>query len=593
MVTWSRSTVRNDDVELAVFEFDTAAHASEGHDDRPVAVLVHGWPDTHHLWDHVAPQLGDDLRVIAYDTRGYGESTRPEAITDYQLTHLAADLFDVIDAVSPGRPVHVVGHDWGSVQTWEAVTTPGAHEKIKSFTSVSGPNLDYLSEWARATLARPTLGNIGAALSQVVSSAYTALFQIPVLPQAFWKAVGSDRNWTEFLHRVEGTPRENVSLAPTLKEDMASGLRFYSANIRQKLAQPNPRPTAVPVLEVVNERDVALRPAIYDLTHTHAAQLWRKNSATGHWLPYTNPGYLARTAREFIDLIERGTSSAPNTIDRARRFGPPQRLGGKLAVITGAGSGIGRETAYALAGLGCEVVLADIDVASAEETAAECKASGVLTTVYELDVASTDAVNQFAEDVRRTHGVADIVVNNAGIAVAGSALAATEEQVDRILAINLRGVIAGSRAFGRQMVERGTGGHIVNLSSASAFTPQRDMALYSATKAAVLMFCESLRAELASHKIGVTAICPGIVHTNITSSTEIVGTDDADGTRQRIDDFYAKRGFTPDKVARDVVKAILANRAVVPVTPEAKIGYRAYRFAPWLSRLAARAELAK
>ncbi|MFZ2512451.1 MAG: SDR family oxidoreductase [Gordonia sp. (in: high G+C Gram-positive bacteria)] len=593
MATWHRSTVRNNDVELAVFELDNPTAGDSGSDDRPVVVLVHGWPDTHHLWDHVAPQLGDDLRVFAYDTRGYGESTRPEAIADYRLVHLAADLFDVIDAVSPDRPVHIVAHDWGSVQTWEAVTTPDAQEKIKTFTSVSGPNLDYLGEWARATLSRPTPANVGHLLSQVASSAYTALFQIPVLPQAFWKSVGSERNWTEFLHRVEGTPRENVSLAPTLKEDMASGLRFYSANIREKLSEPNPRPTTVPVLEVVNERDVALRPAIYELTHTHAAKLWRKNSTTDHWLPYTNPEYLARTAREFIDLIENGTSSAPNTIDRARRFGPPQRLGGKLAVITGAGSGIGRETAYALAGLGCEVVLADINVTNAEVTATECKASGVLTTVYELDVANTDAVNQFAEDVQRKHGVPDIVVNNAGIALAGSALAATDEQVDRILAINLRGVIAGSRAFARQMVERGTGGHIVNLSSASAFTPQRDMALYSATKAAVLMFCESLRAELADHRIGVTAICPGIVHTNITSSTEIVGTDDADRTRKRIDDFYAKRGFTPDKVARDIVKAILRNRAVVPVTPEAKIGYRAYRFTPWISRWAARANLAK
>ena len=590
MVTWNRSTVRNDDVELAVFELDSPV---DGPDDRPVVILVHGWPDTHHLWDHVAPELGDDVRVIAYDTRGYGESTRPEAVDDYQLKYLAADLFDVIDAVSPDKPVHLVAHDWGSVQTWEAVTTPGADAKIKSFTSVSGPNLDYLGEWALDNLSRPTPRNLARTASQVASSAYTALFQIPVLPQLFWKTFGSERNWTEFLHLVEGTPRENVSFAPTLQEDMASGLRFYSANLRRKLLNPDPRPTTVPVLEVVNDRDIALRARIYDKTHTHASKLWRKDSSTGHWLPYTNPSYLAQTAREFIDLIENGTSSAPNTIDRAHRLGPPQRLGGKLAVITGAGSGIGRETAYALAELGCEVVLADINLDGAEETAIECKAKGVLATAYPLDVSSTDAVNAFAEEVRQTHGVPDIVVNNAGIAMAGSALAASDSQVDRIIAINLRGVIAGSTAFGKQMAERGTGGHIVNLSSASAFTPQRDMALYSATKAGVLMFCESFRAEMASHKVGVTAICPGVVHTNITANTEIVGTGDEAENRKRIDDFYAKRGFTPDKVARDIVKAILANKAVVPVTPEAKFGYRSYRFFPWGSRIAARVKLAK
>ncbi|GAC58268.1 putative oxidoreductase [Gordonia hirsuta DSM 44140 = NBRC 16056] len=589
MVTWNRSTVRNDDVELAVFHLD----APDAADERPTVVLVHGWPDSHHLWDHVAPALGEHFRVISYDTRGYGESTRPDEVSAYRLEHLASDLFDVIDEVSPGEPVHVIGHDWGSVQLWEAVTTPGAQDKIKSFTSVSGPNLDYLGEWAQGNLTNPTPGNLGRALSQLASSAYTAFFQVPVLPQAFFNAFGSEKIWTEFLHAVEGTPRENVSFAPTLKEDMISGLRFYSANIREKLAKPDPRPTTIPVLELVNERDIALRPAIYSRSHEHANKLWRKNSDTGHWLPYTNPDYLSESAREFIQMIEDGTSSSPNTIDRARRLGPAQKLGGKLAVITGAGSGIGRETAYALAELGCEVVLADINAASAEETAIECKAKGVLATVYELDVSSTEAVNEFAERVRRTHGVADIVVNNAGIALAGSALAASEEQVDRILAINLRGVIAGSRAFGRQMVERGTGGHIVNLSSASAFTPQRDMALYSATKAGVLMFCESLRAELADYKIGVTAICPGIVHTNITSTTEIVGLEDADGNRKRIDDFYARRGFTPDKVAKDIVKAILANKAVVPVTPEAKFGYLSYRLFPWGSRLAARVKLAK
>lgn len=589
MVAWNRSTVTSGDVDLAVFELE----APDGPAQRPTVLLVHGWPDTHHLWDQVAPLLGDDLRVISYDTRGYGESTRPDQVDAYRLEHLAQDLFAVVDAVSPDAPVHIVAHDWGSVQTWEAVTTPGADERIASFTSVSGPNLDFLGEWARGNLAKPTPGNLGRALSQVASSAYTAFFQLPVLPQAFFNTFGSEKNWTEFLHAIEGTPRENVSFAPTLREDMVSGLRFYSANIREKLAHPNPRPTSVPVLEVVNERDIALRPAIYELTHTHVNKLWRKDTRTGHWLPYTNPGYLAETAREFITMIHTGSSATPNTIDRARRLGPPQKLGGKLAVITGAGSGIGRETAYALAELGCEVVLADINTAGAEETATECKASGVLTSVYPLDVSDTRAVNEFAETVRKNHGVPDIVINNAGIALGGSALAASDEQVDRLFDINLRGVISGSRAFGKQMVERGAGGHIVNLASAAAFTPSRDLGLYSASKAGVLMFCESLRAELAEHKIGVSAICPGIVHTNITSTAEYAGTDDEDGNRSRIDAFYAKRNFTPDKVARDIVAAIIANKAVVPVTPEAKFGYRSYRFFPWASRIAARQKITK
>ncbi|WP_132992859.1 SDR family oxidoreductase [Gordonia zhaorongruii] len=586
MTDWQRSDITAGSVRIATYSYGETAST-----DRPAVVLVHGWPDTHHLWNAVAPQLAEKYRVFAYDTRGFGETDRPEDVADYKLDVLAEDLFAVIAAVTDGGSAHVVAHDWGSVQAWEAVTTPGAEKHITSFTSVSGPNLDFLGEWARAQLSSPTPGTIARALSQVASSAYTGFFQVPGVSDAFFRTFGSEKLWTEFLHAIEGTPRENVAFASTLREDMINGLKLYRANIRGKLVSPDPRQTRVPVLEVVNDRDIALRPAIYDRTYTHAAKLWRKSSPTGHWLPYTKPDYLAATASEFIDCIENGSSSEPNTIDRARQFGAPLPLTGKLAVITGAGSGIGRETAYSLAALGCEVVLADIDVSAAEETAADCKSMGVLTNVYSLDVSKTPAVNDFAHTVRAKHGVPDIVINNAGIGLGGSALEASEEQIDRLIDINLRGVISGSRAFARQMVERGTGGQIINLASAAAFTPSRELGLYSATKAGVLMFSESLRAELAEHRIGVSAICPGIVHTNITTATEYAGIADQDAIRAKVTGMYERRNFTPDRVAKDIVAAIMSNRAVVPVTPEAKIGYRIYRFIPWASRIGARQKL--
>ena len=239
---------------LAAFSYGTPGETTP---DKPVVLLVHGWPDSHHLWDHVAPQLAEHYRVYAYDTRGFGESDRPEKVSAYRLDTLASDMFAVCKAVNPTGKTHIVAHDWGSVQAWETVTTPDADDAIASFTSVSGPNLDFLGEWAHGKIANPTPRNIAQALSQVASSAYTAFFQLPVLPQAFFRTFGSERNWTEFLHAVEGTPRENVSFSPTLRDDMVSGLRFYSANIRGKLAAPNPRPTRVPVLEVVNDNDIA------------------------------------------------------------------------------------------------------------------------------------------------------------------------------------------------------------------------------------------------------------------------------------------------------------------------------------------------
>lgn len=590
MVDWRKRSVDNAGVRLAVFELGTASS------DRPTVLLVHGWPDTHHLWAHVAPELARDFHVVAYDCRGFGESDRPEGDAPYRLEALADDLFAVADAVSPEAPVHLVAHDWGSVQAWEAVTQRGAENRLASFVSVSGPNLDYLSEWSRKVLSRPTPRNLGRGLSQIGSSAYTAFFQMPVLPKLFFTATGSPAVWREFLHRIEGTPKKNVVVGDTLRADMISGLRLYRTNIRGKLRNPDPRPTSVPVFEVINERDIALRPAIFDETHTYAQRLWRRSTPTGHWLPYTRPEYLAEIAREFILDQTRGSSAdAGSEISRLRLIGPPKALSGKLAVITGAGSGIGRQTAYALAELGCALVLADIDLDGAETTARECRASGSEATAYLLDVSDTEAVTAFAEMVAERHGVADIVINNAGIGLAGGSLDASDEQIDRLLDINLRGVISGSRAFGSQMVERGLGGHIVNLSSAAAFTPQRGLGVYAAAKAGVLLFSESLRAELAEHDIGVTAICPGIVDTNIVGATPIAGLDPQTEAveRDRLDRMYRKRGFTPDRVARDIVRAIVRNKAVVPVTPEAKIGYRIYRFAPWLSRLAARQKITR
>lgn len=588
MVDWNRRTVVNGDIELAVFELGNPAD--------PTVVLVHGWPDTHHLWTHVAPALVDaGYHVVAYDTRGYGQTTVPSEVARYRLSELATDLFAVIADVTSDGSAHVVAHDWGSVQTWEAVTTPGADKRVKSFVSVSGPNLDYLSEWARKNLSRPTPANLGKAFAQLGSSAYTGFFQTPVLPDLFWRAAGRPGLWREFLHRVEGTPKARVELAETFNADTISGLNYYRANIREKLANPDPRATTIPVLEIVNERDVALRPAIYAYTFTHAPNLWRRTSATGHWLPYTNPGYLAAGAIEFIDSIEgRLDDARPAALDRGRILSEPGKLSGKLAVITGAGSGIGRETAYALAERGCEIVIADIDFDAADTTARECKALGVQAHSYDLDVSDVAAFNAFADTVATRHGVPDIVVNNAGVGLGGSALAATDEQLDRVLAINLRGVMTGSRAFGKQMVERGVGGNIVNIASAAAFTPQQDLGIYSASKAGVLLFSESLRAELAKHRIGVTAICPGIVNTNIVANTPLAGFDDAaveQEHRDKLDKFYQRRNFGPDKVARDIVAALESNKAVAPVTPEAKVGYRVYRFTPWLARLMARGDV--
>ncbi|TCJ97434.1 alpha/beta fold hydrolase [Nocardia alba] len=284
--------VRNGDISLAVYEFGPA-------DGIPV-VLVHGWPDTHHLWDGVVPLLSDRYRVISYDTRGYGQSSAPTQVSAYELNRLATDFFAVVEAVSPTEPVHVVAHDWGSVQVWEAVCEPGADQYVASFTSISGPNLDHLAIWMRRGVRSGTPRGIRGALSQCLSSAYTTFFMLPVLPGLFFRLVGTEKMWKLFLRVVEGTSPDQISLAPTLKQDMISGLRFYRANIIARMVAPRERRTTVPVQLLVNTRDIAVRPAGYDDTAEWADQVVRHDLLRGHWLPYSDPAAIAGYADAFI-----------------------------------------------------------------------------------------------------------------------------------------------------------------------------------------------------------------------------------------------------------------------------------------------------
>lgn len=278
-------------------------------------------------------------------------------------------------------------------------------------------------------------------------------------------------------------------------------------------------------------------------------------------------------------------------------------LTGTLVVITGAGSGIGRETALAFAAQGAIVVVSDINLESAQDTAAlvniPSQAGGAEAVfgggahAYQVDVSDEQAVIRFAETVAAHHGVPDIVVNNAGIGFSGTFADTEQRQFERVMDINFWGVVYGCRAFTPMMIDRGTGGHVVNLSSAAAYTPQKALTAYSTSKAAVFMLSDCLRAELLPHGIGVSTICPGLVHTNILKTTEFAGTtaEEQLENQTKVDNFYRKRNFTPDRVASAIVNAVRTNKAVVPVTVEAKLGRTISRLSPGSMRVGARFEI--
>ncbi|MEB3031994.1 SDR family NAD(P)-dependent oxidoreductase [[Mycobacterium] nativiensis] len=266
-------------------------------------------------------------------------------------------------------------------------------------------------------------------------------------------------------------------------------------------------------------------------------------------------------------------------------------LATRLVVVTGAGSGIGRATAIRFAKLGAYVVVSDIDLEAAQATTAMIRGNGNRASAAQLDVTSPDEWEAFARDVLADHGYADVLVNNAGMLVGGPFLALSPTDWDRQLSVNLMGVIHGCRVFGAQMVEHG-GGHIVNIASAAAFTPTPVMSAYSVSKAGVKMLTECLRLELGPKGVGVSAICPGVINTNIGDHAVTVGVDEGlmDRGKQitrQLQEFAEKLPFSPmspDLVARAVVRAVRFDLAVVPVRAEAWLGYFMLRIAPGINR---------
>ncbi|MEV0737751.1 SDR family oxidoreductase [Streptomyces sp. NPDC050549] len=579
--------VRTGGVELCVAEL--------GDPSNPTVVLVHGYPDSKEVWSEVASRLADRFHVVLYDVRGHGRSTAPKPLRGgFALEKLTDDFLAVADAVSPDRPVHLVGHDWGSVQSWEFVTVERTKGRIASFTSMSGPSLDHFGHWINKRLTRPTPRRVGQLLGQGAKSWYVYLLHTPALPELAWRGPLGKR-WPKILERVEKVPRGDYPTS-SLPLDAAHGAWLYRDNIRARLRSPRPDAYAHARVQLITPLgDAFLSERLYDGLEEWAPELVRRTLPAKHWIPRTRPDQLAAWITEFVTAGEGGRvtsgEGAPAVSTGTGRYA--QRFGGQLVLVTGAGSGIGRATAFAFAEAGARVVAVDRDAESAARTAELARLIGAPEAWAEtVDVSDGQAMEKLAAKVPGEYGVVDVLVNNAGIGLSGSFFDTTPEDWKKVLDVNLWGVIHGCRLFGKQMAERGQGGHIVNTASAAAFQPSKALPAYSTSKAAVLMLSECLRAELSGQGIGVSAICPGLVNTNITSTAHFAGVDAAEEKRRqkRSARLYGLRNYPPEKVADAILRAVVRDEAVVPVTPEARGAHLLSRFAPRALRTVARLE---
>jgi butyryl-CoA dehydrogenase len=246
---------------------------------------------------------------------------------------------------------------------------------------------------------------------------------------------------------------------------------------------------------------------------------------------------------------------------------------GRVAAVTGVGSGIGRALAIELARRGAHLALADIDDAGLAETVSRCDGHGVKITSQHLDVADRVAVYAWADRVVADHGAVNLIVNNAGVALGATVESMSYEDFEWLMNINFWGVVYGTKAFLPHLKASGEG-HVVNLSSVFGLISVPSQSAYNAAKFAVRGFTDTLRMELEIEgaPVSVTTIHPGGIKTNIARNARM----DPSVTEMAGDPEKARRDFerlfitSPEKAARQILAAVQRDRRRALIGPDAK-----------------------
>ncbi len=257
---------------------------------------------------------------------------------------------------------------------------------------------------------------------------------------------------------------------------------------------------------------------------------------------------------------------------------------GKVVLVTGAASGLGRALAIAFASEGAGLVLVDVNEVGLEETARTIRGLGSECWTRRADVSSLPDMEALAVDVLREPGRVDVLVNNAGVGVGGELKDIPLCDLDWIVGVNLKGCVYSTRLFLPQMIERGAG-HIVNVSSLSGLVLLPFHIPYTTTKYAITGFSNALWAETRRHGIGVTLVCPGAIKTKIMSNARVsIVTGSGKDPTERWAWILEDRGMDPAKVAEKVLAGVRANRFLVLTGFESYALYFLWRLAPGLSR---------
>lgn len=240
--------------------------------------------------------------------------------------------------------------------------------------------------------------------------------------------------------------------------------------------------------------------------------------------------------------------------------------------MTGGASGIGRSLVTALHQAGARVVIADVNGDQAAAVAQDL--GGGRVRAERVDVTDAGAVQRLVDETVRREGRLDLLFNNAGIAVFADTRDTTLEDWNRLIDVNLRGVVHGVVAAYPIMVRQGSG-HIVNTASAAGLIPSPATTAYAATKHAVVGLSLTLRAEAVHRGVRVSVICPGLIQTPLVQTAKIVGP-----TRERVLTDLPLKLYSSDRLAAAVLRGVARNRAIIPFTPEVRVMWWLHRLSP-------------
>ena len=286
----------SDGVSLAVHTY------TEIDKRRPTILAIHGYPDNHHVWDGVAEKLADRYNVAAYDVRGAGESSTPADRSGYRLTQLAADVGAVIDSLGVDE-VHLLGHDWGSIQGWAAVTDESVMGKIASYTSISGPHLNYAGRFLRSPRTPRAVADV---VRQFLASGYIWFFLCPGAPEIAIRS-GATMKVFAAVERIGRSSARSPHRAAPLRsiDDYINGLNLYRANMPGPILAPGPQlpQTTVPVQVLVARQDYFVTPALQRFTGSIPVGSRIVPIEGGHWVVASHPDVIARLTSRWVNLV--------------------------------------------------------------------------------------------------------------------------------------------------------------------------------------------------------------------------------------------------------------------------------------------------